>query len=144
MITKIDKDMRNVRKTIGYDHIGLSNIVISRVVQVTDNGNVELYTGHRDFCDLYLKSSCDVDDDSLEYKLEDITPYAIRKYDGISSKPMTVGYANLNNAVKWIKRNCSNAGDTVTINRNYRIDGYVNGNGGLYKFRIEYIDSLDY
>ena len=144
MITKIDKDMRNVRKTIGYDHIGLSNIVISRVVQVTDNGNVELYTGHRDFCDLYLKSSCDVDDDSLEYKLEDITPYAIRKYDGISSRPMTIGYANWDNAVAWIKRNCSNANSDIAVNRNYHIDDYVNGNGGLYKFRIEYIDSLDY
>lgn len=135
-----------MRSNPNYDHIGLSNIVISRVVQVTDNGNVKLYTGHRDFCDLYLKSSCDVDDDSLEYKIEDITPYAIRKYDGISSRPMTIGYANWANAVAWIKRNCSNAdGDgDIAVNRNYHIDDYVNGNGGLYKFRIEYIDSLDY
>ena len=135
--------MRNVKPTIGYDHIGLSNIVISRVVQVTDNGNVELYAGHRDFCDLYMKAECDVSDDSLEYKVEDITPYAIRKYDGISSRPITIGYANWANAVKWIKRNCDGTGDNITINRNYNIDGYVNGNGGLYKFRIEYIDFLD-
>lgn len=127
-----------------YDYVGLNDVVISRVVQVAGSSNVELYTGCRDFCDLYLRSSCDVDDDSLEYKVEDITPYAIRKYDGVSNKPMTIGYANLRNAVKWIKRNCSNAGDYVSINVNYRIDSYVNGNGTPYKFRIEYIDSLDY
>lgn len=136
--------MTNVRKTVNYDHIGLSNVVLSHVLQVTDNGNVELYTGHRDYCDLYLRTMCDLSDDSLTYRVEDLTPYAIRKYDGISSRPTTIGYANLRNAVAWIKRNCSNAGDEVVINRNYRIDGYVNGNGGLYKFRIEHVEEEDY
>lgn len=135
--------MRNVSSNPNYDYIGLSNSVISHVLQVTEHSNIELYTGGRDMCDLYLRTMCDLSDDSLEYKVEDVTPYAIRKYDGISSRPMTIGYANWTNAVKWIKRNCSNAGDEVVVNRNYRIDGYVNGNGGLYKFRIEHIDFLD-
>lgn len=126
-----------------YDYNGLSDIVISHVVQVTDNGRTELYVGHRDFCDLYIRELCDKDDDVV-YTTEDVTPYAIRKYDGINSKPVTIGYANLRNAVKWIKRNCSNVGNDVSINVNYHIDGFVNGNGGYYHFRIEHIDSLDY
>lgn len=135
--------MRNIRSNPNYDYIGLSNSVISHVLQITECGNIELYTGQRDMCDLYLKTMCDLSDDSLKYKVEDVTPYAIRKYDGISSQPTTIGYANLRNAVAWIKRNCSNAGDEVVVNRNYRIDDCVDSNGGLYKFRIEYIDFLD-
>lgn len=140
MITKNDKDMRS---NPNYDYIGLSNSVISHVLQITEHGNIELYTGQRDMCDLYLRTMCDLSDDSLTYRVEDLTPYAIRKYDSVSSKPMTIGYANLRNATKWIKRNCSNADGDIAVNRNYRIDGYVNGNGGLYKFRIEHIDFLD-
>lgn len=127
-----------------YDYNGLSDIVISHVMQITDNGKVEWYVGHRDFCDMYIREMCDNSDDSIVYTVEDVTPYAIRKYDGISSKPVTIGYANLRNATKWIKRNCSNVGDDVSINVNYHIDGFVNGNGGYYHFRIEHIDSLDY
>lgn len=127
-----------------YDYNGLSDIVISHVVQITDNGKVELYVGHRDFCDLYIRELCDKSDDDDVYTTEDITPFAIRKYDGISSKGVTIGYANLDNAVKWIRRNCSNVSDDVAINVNYHIDGFVNGNGGYYHFRIEHIDSLDY
>lgn len=128
-----------------YDYNGLSDIVISRVVQLTDNGKVELYVGHRDFCDLYIRELCDKSDDSLVYMVEDITPFAIRKYDGINSKlASTIGYANLDNAVRWIKRNCTNADGDIATNRNYHIEDFVNGNGHYYHFRIEHIDSLDY
>lgn len=129
-----------------YDYNGLSDIVISHVIQIDNNGNkVELYVGHRDFCDLYIREMCDKSNDAVTYKVEDVTPYAIRKYDGISSKPAsTIGYANLRNATKWIKRHCTNADDDVAINVNYHIDGFVNGNGNYYHFRIEHIDSLDY
>lgn len=127
-----------------YDYNGLSDIVISHVVQVTDNGKVELYVGHRDFCDLYIRELCDKSDDDVVYTTEDVTPFAIRKYDGISSKGVTIGYANLNNAVRWIKRNCTNVDGDVATNRNYHIEGFTNGNGHYYHFRIEHIDSLDY
>lgn len=128
-----------------YDYNGLSDIVISRVIQIDNNGNkVELYVGHKDFCDLYICEHCDTNNDAVTYKIEDITNYAIRKYDGISSKGTTIGYANLRNAIKWIKRNCSNADGDIAINVNYRIDDYVNGNGHYYHFRIEHIDDLDY
>lgn len=135
--------MRNIRSNKYYDYNGLNDIVISKVVQTSNDVKTDLYVGHRDFCDLYVKTMVDVNDDSSVI-IEDVTPYAIRKYDGISNKPMTIGYANLNNAVKWIRRNCSNAGDEVVINRNYHINGFTNGNGGYYHFRIEHIDSLDY
>lgn len=128
-----------------YDYNGLSDIIISHVIQIDNNGNkVELYIGHRDFCDLYIKELCDTRNNDVTYKIEDVTPYAIRKYDGISSKGVTIGYANLRNATKWIKRNCSNAGDDITINVNYHIDGFVNGNGGYYHFRIEHVEDEDY
>lgn len=128
-----------------YDYNGLSDIVISHVVQIVGDVKTNLYTGHRDFCDLYIRELCDKTDDSIVYTVEDITPYAIRKYDGISSKPAsTIGYANLRNATKWIKRNCTNADGDIAINVNYHIDGFVNGNGGYYHFRIEHIDNLDY
>lgn len=127
-----------------YDYNGLSDIVISRVVQLTDNGKVELYVGHRDFCDLYIREMCDRSDDSVAYTVEDITPFAIRKYDGISSKGVTIGYANLRNAIAWIKRNCSNVSDDVAINVNYHIEDFVNGNGHYYHFRIEHIEEEDY
>lgn len=127
-----------------YDYNGLSDIVISHVMQITDNGKIEWYVGHRDFCDMYIREMCDNSDDSIVYTVEDVTPYAIRKYDGISSKGVTIGYANLRNATKWIRRNCSNVDGDVAINVNYHIDGFTNGNGGYYHFRIEPIDSLDY
>lgn len=123
-----------------YDYDGLSDIVISHVLQKGENGDRELYVGHKSFCELYMYEV----EDSTTCRIEDVTNYAIRKYDGISSRPMIIGYANWDNAVAWIKRNCSNANSDIAVNRNYHIDGYVNGNGGLYKFRIEYIDSLDY
>lgn len=75
---------------------------------------------------------------------EDVTNYAIRKYDGISSRPMTIGYANWDNAVAWIKRNCSNADGDIAVNRNYHIDDYVNGNGYYYHFMIEHVEEEDY
>lgn len=127
-----------------YDYNGLSDIVISHVVQIANDNRVELYVGHRDFCDLYIRELCDKSSDDVVYTTEDVTPFAIRKYDGISSKGVTIGYANLNNAVRWIKRNCSNVDGDVATNRNYHIDGFVNGNGHYYHFRIEHIDSLDY
>lgn len=128
-----------------YDYSGLSDIVISRVVQVTNSGEVELYVGRKDFCDLYIREMCDKSNNSAAYIVEDITSYAIRKYDGINSKPAsTIGYANLRNAIAWIKRNCSNVDGDIATNRNYHIDGLTNYNGDLYKFRIEYIDTLDY
>lgn len=127
-----------------YDYNGLSDVVISKVVQIVGDIRTNLYAGHRDFCDLYIRELCDKTDDSIVYAVEDITPYAIRKYDGISSKGVTIGYANLDNAVRWIRRNCSNVNGDVATNRNYHIDGFVNGNGGYYHFRIEPIDSLDY
>lgn len=137
--------MRNIRSHKYYDYNGLNDIVISHVIQIDNNGNkVELYVGHRDFCDLYVKTMVDSNDDSSVI-IEDVTPYAIRKYDGINSKPAsTIGYANLRNATKWIKRNCSDVGDDVSINVNYHIDNFVNGNGGYYHFRIEHVDILDY
>lgn len=126
-----------------YDYNGLSDIVISKVVQIVGDIRTNLYAGHRDFCDLYIRELCDKDD-SIVYAIEDITPYAIRKYDGISSKGVTIGYANLSNAVKWIRRNCSNVNGDVAINVNYHINNFVNGNGGYYHFRIEHVDILDY
>lgn len=127
-----------------YDYVGLNDIVISRVLQVAGDDITELYVGCRYFCDLYVREICDISDDSIVYKVEDITPYAIRKYDGMSGKPMTVGYANLNNAIKWVKRNCDNVDGDIAVNRNYRIDDCVDINGSFYKFRIEHINSLDY
>lgn len=135
--------MRNIRSNKYYDYNGLNDIVISKVVQIVGDNRTDLYVGHRDFCDLYVKTMVDVNDDSSVI-VENVTPYAIRKYDGINSKPVTIGYANLRNATKWIKRNCSDVGNDVAINVNYHIDNFVNGNGGYYHFRIEHIDSLDY
>ena len=123
-----------------YDYDGLSDIVVSHVLQKGENGDRELYTGHRSFCELYMYEV----EDSTICRIEDVTPYAIRKYDGISSRPMTIGYANWNDAVAWIKRNCDNVGDNIAVNRNYHIDDYVNGNGYWYHFRIEYLEEEDY
>lgn len=127
-----------------YDYNGLSDIVISKVIQIVGDIRTDLYVGHRDFCDLYIREMCDRSDDSVAYIVEDVTPFAIRKYDGISSKGVTIGYANLNNAVRWIKRNCANVDGDINTNRNYHIEGFTNGNGHYYHFRIEHIDSLDY
>lgn len=124
-----------------YDYDGLSDIVVSHVLQESACGNIELYAGHRSFCDLYICKHCDT---SIVYRVEPITKYAIRKYDGISSKPITIGYGNKNACVAWIKRNCSNVSNDVSINCNYHIDDYVNGNGYSYVFRIEYIEEEDY
>lgn len=120
-----------------YDYDGLSSIVVSHVV--TDN--IELYVGHKDFCELYVAENVS---DSSRITIEPVTAYAIRKYDGISSKATTIGYGTKSACVAWIKRNCDNAGDNVAVNRNYRINGYVNGNGGFYKFRIEHVEEEDY
>lgn len=135
--------MRNIRSNSYYDYNGLNDIVISKVVQTSNDVKTDLYVGHRDFCDLYIKTMVDTNNDSL-VTIEDVTGYAIRKYDGISSKGVTIGYANLRNAVAWIKRNCSNVDGDVAINVNYHIDNFVNGNGGYYHFRIEPINNLDY
>lgn len=121
-----------------YDYDGLSTIVVSHVV--TDN-NIELYVGHRDFCEL---CAADIMSDSSRITIEPVTRYAIRKYDGISSKATTLGYGTKSACVAWIKRNCDNAGDDIAVNCNYHIDGYVNGNGGFYKFRIEHVEEEDY
>lgn len=120
-----------------YDYDGLSPIVVSHVV--ADN-NIELYVGHRDFCELYVAENVS---DSSRITIKLVTAYAIRKYDGISSKAATLGYGTKSACVAWIKRNCDNAGD-VAVNRNYHIDDYVNGNGGFYKFRIEHVEEEDY